>query len=90
MIASAPETNGSCLSPTAGSSKTHRPSGLVRVNGDQFIHASAPFDPAVSALIWDEELELMIAQAISYPHLAHLPWIACDPLPSGLPIVTPQ
>jgi putative transposase len=28
MIASAPETNGSCVRPTAGSSKTHRPPAL--------------------------------------------------------------
>jgi hypothetical protein len=38
---------------------------FVRVNGDQLVHASAPFDPAVSGLMWDEHLELMIAHAIS-------------------------
>jgi hypothetical protein len=42
------------------------------------------------ALIWDEDLELIIAHAISYPHLTHLPWINRDPLPSNLAIVTPQ
>jgi hypothetical protein len=43
----------------------HAP-GFVRVNGNQFVHASVPFPPAVSALIWDEDLELIIAHAISY------------------------
>ncbi|HEX7227660.1 MAG TPA: hypothetical protein VF353_07785 [Candidatus Binatia bacterium] len=35
-------------------------------------------------------MEPMIVQAISYPHLAHRPWIDRNPLASGLAIVTPQ
>ena len=65
-------------------------SGFVRVNRDQLVDASAPFPRALSGLIRDEDLEPMIAQAISYPHLAHRPWIDRDPLASGLAIVTPQ
>jgi hypothetical protein len=43
-----------------------QPAGSVRVNGNQLVHASVPFPPAVSALIWDEDLEPIIAHAISY------------------------
>jgi hypothetical protein len=59
----------------------------VWVNGNQLVHASTPFDLVVSALSWDEDPEPMIAQAIPYSHLAHLPWNGCDPPSSGLPII---
>jgi hypothetical protein len=65
-------------------------SGFVQVNRDQLVHPSAPFPRALSALVRDDDVERMIAQAISYPHLAHRPWIDRDPLASGLAIVMPQ